>query len=147
MADGQRATAAGVKLRVEQVLRLLLDGAQFHDVCQFATENGWVLKERQVRRYMAKANDLLVLRQKDGRRKALARHSARREALYARALKAGDYRTALAVLDSLAKLQGLYPAPRETAKPDTRPVKHDPLVIVVHGDPDDPARLGDATPP
>ena len=66
------------------------------------------MSDRQLERYIEKADKLLVERRqkKWGRMKAL--HMARREALYARALQAADFRTALAVLQDLAKLQDLY---------------------------------------
>src|SRR5688572_29506044 len=108
MTKKPKSEAAEVARRVEQVLRLRLDGAQFHDVVQYAAENGWGLRERQVRTYIRRADDLLAERQDNSRRRAIARHVARREALFARALAAADYRTALAVLADLAKLRGLY---------------------------------------
>lgn len=103
-----KSDTATVALRIEEVLRLRLDGAQFHDVVQFAAEKGWGLKERQVRNYIARADALLVERQDRGRKRIVARHLAQRQALYAKAIRAGDYRTALAVLADEAKLRGLY---------------------------------------
>jgi hypothetical protein len=44
------------------------------------------------------------------RKRLMARALAMREALAGRAINAADYRTALAVLDSLAKLQNLFTA-------------------------------------
>jgi hypothetical protein len=76
---------------------------------RYAAENGWGLKDRQVRNYIRRADELLVERQDRGRRKVVARHLAQRQALYARALNAADHRTALAVLADEAKLRGLYP--------------------------------------
>lgn len=104
-----KATNAEIALRVEEVLRIRLDGAQFHDIVQYAAEKGWNLKDRQIREYMSRADDLLVERQEKKRKRLLALHHARREALYARAVNTADYRTALAVLSDTAKLQGLYP--------------------------------------
>jgi hypothetical protein len=105
----KKAETAEVALRVEEVLRIRLDGAQYHDVVQFAAEKKWDLKERQIREYMRRADELLVDRQDKSRKKVIARHLAQRQALYARAVNAADYRTALAILDSDAKLRGLYP--------------------------------------
>src|SRR5215211_718341 len=101
---------AEVSRRVEEVLRIRLDGAQFHDIVQYAAEKEWELKERQIRQYMSHADDLLVERQEKKRKRLVAMHLARREALYARSVNAADYRTALAILSDTAKLQGLYPA-------------------------------------
>ena len=115
MADPERekpakSTNAEVKARVEEVFRLRLDGAQYHDIVQFAAENDWNVRERQIREYMARADKLLVERRDKSRQQLIALHMARRETLYARALNAADYRTALAVLCDAAKLRGLYPS-------------------------------------
>ena len=96
-----------VARRVDEVLRIRLDGAQYHDVLQYVTENGWNLKERMIREYMARADDLLIARQDKDQAKLIAMHLARREAMLARAINAADYRVALSILDSMAKLQGL----------------------------------------
>src|SRR5688500_12318067 len=104
-----KSTKTEVAKRVDEVLRIRLDGAQFHDIVQYASVNGWGVTERQLWTYIRKADDLLVERQDRGRRKVVARHLAQRQALYARALNAADHRTALAVLADEAKLRGLYP--------------------------------------
>ena len=105
----KKAEAAEVALRVEEVLRIVLDGAQYHDVVQYSAEKGWNLKERQLREYMRRANELLVERQDKSRKQALARHLAMRKTLYGRTVNAADYRTALAIAADEAKLLGLYP--------------------------------------
>jgi hypothetical protein len=104
-----KATKTEISKRVEEVLRIRLDGAQFHDIVQYAAEKGWGLKDRQVRNYIRRADDLLVERQDRNRKRLIARRVAQREALYARALNAADHRTALAVLTDLDRLRGLYP--------------------------------------
>lgn len=105
----KRADAAEMAKRVEEVLRIRLDGAQYHDVVPFAAEKGWDLKERQVREYMHKADELLVERLDKKRKPVIARHIAQRQALFARAVNNADLRTALAILDSECKLRGLFP--------------------------------------
>jgi len=106
---GQKSDKAETARRVEEVLRVRLDGAQFHDIVQYGSEQGWNVGERQIRKYIARADALLVERQDKSRKKVVARHLAQRTALYARAVNAADYRTALAVLADEAKLRGLYP--------------------------------------
>ena len=107
-----KSDTATVALRVEEVLLIRLDGAQFHDVVQYAAEKRWGIHERQIREYISRADDLLVERLEADRRRLIALHVARRESLYARAVNGADYRTALAVLSDLDKLRGLYaPAP------------------------------------
>ena len=116
MKDVKKATKAVVLQRVEEVLAIRLDGAQLHDIRRYASENGWGVSDRQLERYIEKADTLLVERRqrKWGRMRAL--HLARREALDARALQAADYRTALAVSQDMAKLQELHMDERELRK-------------------------------
>lgn len=109
----KKSEEATVAARVEEVLRIRLDGAQFHDVLQYASEKRWGLTDRQVRTYMRRADDLLVERREKSRKRLLAQHLARRETLYARCVNAADYRSALAMLDSSARMQGLFPDPKE----------------------------------
>jgi hypothetical protein len=106
---GQKSDKAETARRVEEVLRVRLDGAQFHDIVQYGSEQGWNVGARQIRKYIARADALLVERQDKSRKQVVARHLAQRSALYARAVNAADYRTALAVLADEAKLRGLYP--------------------------------------
>jgi hypothetical protein len=112
-----KATKAEISRRVEEVLRLRLDGAEFHDVVQYAAEQGWNVRERQLWNYVRASDKLLARRLEKDRDKLLARHVAQRRALYARAVHAADYRTALAVARDEAALQGLYP-PKKIAHTD-----------------------------
>lgn len=75
---------------------------------QYAAEKGWELKERQLRNLIRRADDLLVERGERSRKRCIAMHFARRESLYARAVNAADYRTALAILMDMARLRELY---------------------------------------
>lgn len=109
-------------------MRLRLDGAQFHDIVQYASEKGWGVSERMIRKYIAKADAVLVERMEKNSEPVIARHIAQRQTLYARAVNAADYRTALAIIDSEAKLRGLFPDKelKKTvpgATPDTEPSK------------------------
>jgi hypothetical protein len=108
-----KADTAEAAKRVDEVLRIRLDGAQFHDIVQYAAEKGWGLKDRQIRTYIQRADALLVERQDKSRKQVIARHLAQRQALYARAVNAADYRTALAILADDAKLRGLYTSDSE----------------------------------
>lgn len=114
-----KADNAEIAQRVEEVLRIRLDGAQLHDILHYAAEKAWGVEERQLRTYMQRADELLVERLESDRRKLIARHIAQREALFARAVNAADYRTALAILTDEAKLRGLYPD--ETVEVKLRP--------------------------
>jgi hypothetical protein len=118
-----KATAATIRARVDDILRILLDGAEPWDVRQYVAEKeaageppwtvpegGKPLSERQLRRYCARADKLLGESCRTNRKKLIRRHMAQRRSLYARAVSKGDERTALAVLRDLAELQDLYPA-------------------------------------
>lgn len=129
----KKATAAVVALRVNEVLRLRLDCAQFHDIRDYADapERAWGVSDSQLKRYIEKADKLLVLRHKDTRRKAIARGMARLETLYARCVNAADFSNCVRILAEINKLRGLYPQPKEEKG------KGDTFNITVRG-PDSP---------
>lgn len=109
------------RLRVLFVLKMRLSGAEWYDIIAVVNKDGgadfpdgpgakaWHIKERQVFKYIAAAEDLLLRHTYKDREKLIARHIAQRRAVFNNAAEAGDMRTALAVLDSEAKLLGLYP--------------------------------------
>src|SRR5947207_5867608 len=103
-----KSDTATVARRVEEVLRIRLDGAQFHDIVQYASEKRWGVSDRQLWTYIRRADDLLVERLEGKRKRVIARRLSMREALFARAVNAADYRTALAILSDMDKLQGHY---------------------------------------
>ena len=47
-----KANRAAVLQRTQEVVRLLLAGAEFEDIWQFATQQGWNLSRRQIHRYI-----------------------------------------------------------------------------------------------
>lgn len=108
-----KASRAEVAARVGEVLRIRLDSAQLHDVVDYGNAKGWNVSERQYARYLRMADDTFVERTERSRKRAMARHIAQREALLARAINSADYRTALAILSDLAKLQSLYMSDRD----------------------------------
>ncbi len=110
-AEARKSTKAEVAQRVEEVFRLRLGGAELADIRQFASapEQQWDVSDRQLWRYI-RAADRLVKRRFDARAEhLLARHCLQRRLLYAHAMGAGDFGTALRVLQDEAKLEGLYP--------------------------------------
>src|SRR5262245_19750837 len=98
-----KASRAEVAMRVAEVLRIRLDGAAFHDVVEYAKVQGWNVSERQCGRYLERADELLAARLTKKRSRNINMHLARCETLYARAVNAADYRTALAIVMELAK--------------------------------------------
>jgi frataxin-like iron-binding protein CyaY len=127
-----RPTKAIVAQRIEEVLRIRLDGAEFWDVLQYiaekqqesesiwaAPDGGKPFASRTIWWYIHKADQLLAetFRNEAGRKKLRRRHLAQRRNLYAKAVSQGDIRAALAVLDSEAKIIGLF-APVKVAPTD-----------------------------
>jgi hypothetical protein len=97
--------------RVEEVFRLRLGGAEFHDIYEHANapQQAWNVSKSQVRRYIALADRLMRKRFDAKAPHLLALHLLQRRTLFARAVEAGDYGTALRVLQDEARLEGLYP--------------------------------------
>jgi len=121
-----RAEALRVQQRTDELVMIRLDGAQWWDVVQYVSEKsteagsvwevkpgGKSLSERQLRNYVARADRIIRESVKEKRTRAIRRHLAQRANLYAKAVNAGDVRTALAVLRDEAELRGLYP-PKKT---------------------------------
>jgi hypothetical protein len=121
-----QATKAVVRQRTEEILAIRLAGAEFWDAREFVrkqeTEPGtpWTLTEGQkplsdpqLWRYLKRADALAAESTRSTRPKRIRQHIAKRRYLYAKAVAAGDYGKALAILDSEAKLLGLF-APEKT---------------------------------
>ena len=106
-----KSANAVVSQRVGEILRIRLDGANLADIRDYAGEKGWDVSDSMLKKHIEKADVLLKDRHDAGRARAIRLGLARRESLYARAVQAADYRTALAVLDSESKLRGLFPVP------------------------------------
>ena len=118
-----RAKSPKIRARVDDVLRIRLDGAELWDVRQYVAQKQeagaepWALRDgekplsdRQLYRYLAAADTLITDSCRTSRRRLLRNHLAQRRKLFARAVAAGDIKAALAVLQDLAKMQGLYPS-------------------------------------
>jgi hypothetical protein len=106
-----KSSKAVVLKRVEAVYKLRLGGAEFHDIREYADapEQQWNVSDTQLRRYISTADKLMRERFDAKADHLLARHILQRRQLYAHAMTAGDFRTALAVLQDEAKLEGLNP--------------------------------------
>jgi hypothetical protein len=125
MAKSNRITVAS---RVHDVMKLIVAGAEFPDIRQYATDKNWNLTERQIWRYVKAAHRQFAEAIGRDRDELLGRHLMQRRALYARALKVGDLRTALMVLQDEASLFGLY-APMKIAP--TTPDGKEPFRLAV----------------
>jgi hypothetical protein len=126
-----KASKATVRARVEDLARVILDGATPWQIRQYVSEQEaagappWTrpeghkgLSARQIQRYCDRADGLLAESCVADREKLLRQHVARRQGLYARAVNKGDERSALAALRDLAELQGLYPPARHVLTGD-----------------------------
>jgi hypothetical protein len=115
--------------RVDDILRIRLDGAQWWDVREFVREkekeqgSAWfvaegeeALSDSQIRRYQTRADTLMMRSHERSRKKLFRRHLAQRRNLFARAVRTGDTATALRVLQDEAELCGLYPAKRHEVR-------------------------------
>jgi hypothetical protein len=106
-----KSTKAEVMKRVEEVFKLRLGGAEFADIREYAAapEQAWGVSDTQLWRYISAADKLMKERFDAKADHLLARHLLQRRQLYAHAMGAGDFNTALRVLQDEAKLEGLYP--------------------------------------
>ena len=118
-----RETDPILEQRIEEILDIRLDGAKEWDVRRYVAEKeavgeppwklpdgGNPLSQRQIRNYIREADRRIAKSTQGTRQRRIARHIAFREKLYARAVNKGDERTALAILDSLAKVLDLLPS-------------------------------------
>ena len=97
-----------VQTRVEEVLQLRLVGALPTDICRHARDEKWNVSVRQVQRYIAAADKLLLANVEKNRDRLMAFHYSARRALFARAMSVSDYSTARQLLNDEAKLLGLF---------------------------------------
>ena len=98
-----------VRSRVEEIYKIVLMGANFVDIRQYASRKGWGVCDRQLRRYYKKCEMLLSRMREKSYEKNMDRHIAQRQFLYAQTMGAAQYQTALGVLRDEAKLLNLYP--------------------------------------
>ncbi len=123
------APAIVVQQRVEEVLGIRLAGAEFWDVREYARGmekrpgSAWLLaadepplSDGQLWRYIARADKLAMESTRSTRKTRVRNHIAKRRYLYAKSVASGDYGKALAILDSEAKLLGLFPSVDAEAK-------------------------------
>jgi hypothetical protein len=131
---GRRATAAERAARVELLVNLRLNGGEIQDALALAAEQGWGIGPREVHRLVRKADRAIVQTVEKDRERLIGHHVAKRRALYARCVADGDYRGALAVLDSEAQLLGLFAPKNVNLSRTERTVLQVVEVIVAAGD-------------
>lgn len=97
-----------IERRVYRIGRWLLAGKSLHEIRRHSF-NLWGLSKVQVNRYISRALKDFKAEFKKKRRGGKAYHLARRRDLYSKALKTKDYRTCLAIVADISKLEGTYP--------------------------------------
>jgi hypothetical protein len=118
-----KSTRAQIQLRVNDLVQFRLDGAQFWHIRDYVRvkeqekDSTWYrgngvkpLSDATLWRYIAMVDDEIVTGCRLSRKKIFRRHLEMRRRLFGKANAAGDNRTALAILDSEAKLLDLFPA-------------------------------------
>jgi hypothetical protein len=104
----QEANKAEVEERVAQIYKQLILRQSRTQILQFASKNWGKLSDRQIDTYIKKARNLLLADFEVDRKVLLAEHIASRNYLYQKSLADKRYQTCLNVLDSVAKLEGLF---------------------------------------
>lgn len=160
----KRADALTRRRRIDDFVRIRLDGAKFWDLWAFVREqeavagSAWFLSpgeepmsDQQLYRYQQEADKAILASVSKDREKSLKLGLARRENLYAKAVTSGDLRTALGVLRDEAELRGLYPEKKPPARDDAPA----PITVIIvpaeenrrvhFTDHEPPAVLGPAT--
>jgi hypothetical protein len=121
-----KSTKLVIQQRVEEIFRLRLGGAEFHDIREYADATAdqegkprqpWGVSDTQLRRYIAKADALCKERFDAHAPYLLNRHLLQRRRLFAHAMEVGDYKTAHAVLKDEADLEGLYQRHEKPERP------------------------------
>jgi hypothetical protein len=127
----QHADNMTASRRLDDVIRIRLQGAKFWDLREFVREkeqekdSAWFLEagqlplsDVQLRRYQTAADRAIEASVEKDRQKIVSRSLARREDLYARAVLAGEIRTALAVDQDTLDIVGGYPDPKTSGTDD-----------------------------
>lgn len=105
-----RMSEEGLKQRVDDVLELIMTGASFPQIRQFAMNMDWQVSDRQLYRYQDMAYKRLSKSVQRNFEELRARHLQQRRTLYSRCVMKNDCRTALQILRDEAELNGLYPS-------------------------------------
>ncbi|QOS67095.1 hypothetical protein GS424_011170 [Eggerthella guodeyinii] len=106
--SGKKSTAAEVEMRTAKVAELLVNGWNRTRICEYARETAqWGVSDGQIDRYIATARERIQTDCTQDLKMNYALANARLEAIYSRAIEAGDLRLALSVVKEQKTLQGL----------------------------------------
>jgi hypothetical protein len=125
-----------VQRRVDDLLRVRLDGGARHDVRDYArsqereSASPWFvpdgenpLSDVQIWRYLQRADRLIDREHERSRKRLFRRHVARLNHLYARAATTGELSVARAILRDLAEMQRLLPRPEDELEREVRELR------------------------
>ena len=139
MPREERATQIEVIYRILEVKKAVLEGAHRPDILQLASDE-WGLTERQGDEYIAKARKEIKIEVDAMGQTNLEWHIAARMHLFNKAARINDLSNARQILDSLAKLQGLWVDKSELVGADGQPIPAT-RVLVTFVDPSDGAQV------
>src|SRR5262249_49154062 len=155
MAKADKALAAR---RVDDVLRIRLDGARWWDVRDFVREkekeegSAWFvaagdkpLSDAMIRKYQERADRLVDQEHEKSRKRLFRRHVARLNHLYGRATTTGELSVARAILRDLAEMQRLLPRPEDELEKEVRQLRE--MLKGITDGPGNAAAGGRPTPP
>jgi hypothetical protein len=103
-----KSTQAEKAKRVNEIYKLLIIGTSRSVILRYGSEKWGEISDRQIEKYIADARQLMLSELHGDRKQAFAEEIAMRKHLYQKAYQAKKYQTCLGILDSIAKLQGLF---------------------------------------
>ena len=104
--DAKRSSNGELAMRVNEVARLIMNGRTRGDILH--NTSNWGVSDRQVDEYIARACKTISEINRESLQDNLAIIKRNYWQLYRQALKEKDGRLAANILESLAKLMGLY---------------------------------------
>ena len=108
--------AAEVNRRVADIYALVVDGLPLAAVSRFvAASCSWNACDRTLCRYIARARELMMEQAKQGSQEAFAESLARKQLLYSRAVAGKQWKTALAIQNSIDRCSATSRACTTTA--------------------------------
>ena len=102
--------------RILEVSGMLLSGLSTREILHFASQN-WGISERQTKTYIRRCYTLWRRDFKKKRKAGLDYHLAKREVLYNKNFKRGDFNACLEIAKDEARLEGLYVERKEVGTP------------------------------
>src|SRR4051794_16712714 len=109
----RRTTRPEKLARIEETMKIILCGGEIDDLRRYAQEKQWSVGDATLWHYKRLAYELMKRRSERNRDALLNRHLASRRLMLARAMEAGDLKTALDIEKDMARLQGLYPEAKQ----------------------------------